>query len=336
MGNFIESLGMQAASGVVSGAMGMMLGAQNDTRQIEQQQKLQDMQIRGSKELSDYQFAKQLQMWKDTSYSAQKEQMIKAGLNPGLMYGMSGGGGTTTGSGGGGVSGASAPAGGREVQDMMGMGMQMQLLKAQKENIEADTANKQADTANKPLQGEQITTQTASIAQGIKNQELSAELTKLETRLKGIDERMKNETYKEQVDVIVAAADQAKNAVDRAKNQLEIDLATKNATIDKIRAEAVGAVLRNTLTEAQTRATEKGIQVDDATMNKMKKDIENAVRGLDQNDLRIQLEAWKAELEKSMPGIGNVLGRVLNGAMEQLSNLFTKRPLDTYEAPKKQ
>ena len=38
-------------------------------------------------------------MWKDTNYSAQMEELKKAGLNPGLLYGMSGGGATTIGTG---------------------------------------------------------------------------------------------------------------------------------------------------------------------------------------------------------------------------------------------
>lgn len=341
MGKFIDALG-QGAAGVATSLPGAILGiamqGANDRRQIRQQQKLQSMQIAGQKEMGEFNYAQQMKMWEETNYSAQKAQLEKAGLNPGLLYGMSGGGGATTGAQSGSVSGAAAPAGGGEAQAFAGMGIQgaqLGLLKAQKENIEADTANKQADTANKPLHGKQIEAQTESITQGITNQKLAAELTSVETRLKGIDERMKNETYKEQVDVIIAAADQAKNAVDRAKNHLEIDLATKHATIDKIRQEAVNSVLNATLTEAQTAATKQGVKLSEEQIKKMKADISQAARALDQNDLRIKIEAWRAELEKSMPGIGNVLGRVLNGAMENINHLFTGEDLPKYEAPKK-
>lgn len=163
-------LGLQLAGQVAGAGMGMILGGVNDRRQIEQQRKLQELQIAGQKEMSSYNFARQKQMWEETNYPAQVAQMKKAGINPGLIYGMSGGGGTTTGSQGGNVSGATAPQGGGEIQAMAGMGLQnalqAQLIAAQTENIKAqtektkvdtqktagpDTANIQADTENKIL-----------------------------------------------------------------------------------------------------------------------------------------------------------------------------------------
>lgn len=135
----------EVVNGVVGTGLGMMLGDYNDSRQREQQKKLQDIQIKGQKEMSDYNQGLQYDMWNKTNYGAQKEHMQKAGLNVGLMYGMGGGGGATTGSASGSVGGASAAqGGGAELQT----GMQLALMGAQKENIEADTANKKAATAN--------------------------------------------------------------------------------------------------------------------------------------------------------------------------------------------
>ena len=72
----------------------------------------------------------------------------KAGLNPGLIYGMSGGGGVTTGSGSGGsVSGGNAAGHSGEAtalaQTIVGLGLQ----RAQQKNIEADTKLKEAQAA---------------------------------------------------------------------------------------------------------------------------------------------------------------------------------------------
>ena len=53
----------------------------------------------------------QMQMWKDTNYAAQVEELKKAGLSIGLMYGKGGAGGTTTGAGATGVSAPQAPTG---------------------------------------------------------------------------------------------------------------------------------------------------------------------------------------------------------------------------------
>ena len=66
-----------------------------------QQQQMQDMQIKGAKELADYNYQKQMDMWKATNFGAQRAEMEKAGLSASLMYGGSGAGGGTTGSGGG-------------------------------------------------------------------------------------------------------------------------------------------------------------------------------------------------------------------------------------------
>lgn len=142
----LETIGTQAAGGI----LGMMFGKHNDKRQYEQQAKLSQLQMANDRAMTDYQHNKQLEMWKATSYVGQKEQMEKAGLNPALMYGMGGGGGVTTGAGAAHAGiGASAPQGGREIQDMMQMGLQLQMLRAQKENIEADTEVKKVDAAKR-------------------------------------------------------------------------------------------------------------------------------------------------------------------------------------------
>jgi len=169
----LAMLAMQKAGDTVSSAtntgLGLIVGGINDRRQIKQQGKLQEMQIKGMKEMADYNYGKQLQMWQDTGYEAQKAQMKAAGLNPGLMYGMSGGGGQTVGTGsGGGPTGGTAPVGGGEAMGMIGMGLQMELLRAQKDVMEsqaqknradaaltagAQTGNVKEDTENKILQG---------------------------------------------------------------------------------------------------------------------------------------------------------------------------------------
>jgi hypothetical protein len=107
------------------------------------------MQIRGQKEMTDYNTQKSYGMWLNTGVKGQMQQMKEAGLNPALMYGKGGASGGSTQITGGNVSGGAAPSGGREVQDGVSMGMQMksqmELLQAQKENVEADTVNKKAE-----------------------------------------------------------------------------------------------------------------------------------------------------------------------------------------------
>ena len=91
MPTFAAGLGMQAASQAASGligtGMGLLLEGHNDRRQLRQQEKLQNLEIKCSKELTDYNAAKQLEMWKSTNYPALVEQMKLAGLNPTKLLG---------------------------------------------------------------------------------------------------------------------------------------------------------------------------------------------------------------------------------------------------------
>ena len=124
----IATAGIGIGTSIVGGIADQIFGEFNQQRAL-----------RGHKKALKQQNDAAYEMWEKTNYSAQKEQMKKAGLNPALMYGMSGGGGVTTGP-------SSATAEGQAGNTNIGMGIQamaqLELLKAQKENIEADTEAK--------------------------------------------------------------------------------------------------------------------------------------------------------------------------------------------------
>ena len=162
---------MQAASS----AIGQIFAGMNDRRQIKQQDRLNKQQLEVDKEKMDYQQELGLQMWRDTNYAAQKEEMKKAGLSPGMMYGMGGGGGATTGDPGASVGANAAPKGGGEI-------MGLQLLDAQRKLKEAQ-ANK-ANTEAEKLKGvdtQEAQTRIASLTQGISNQKAVQALTQVQT-----------------------------------------------------------------------------------------------------------------------------------------------------------
>lgn len=140
-----QELGMQVAGSAVGAGMGMLLGGHERKQQLKQQTKLQNLQIAGQKEMGMFNREQQMKLWEDTNYGAQMAQLKKAGLNPGLIYGMGGGGGATTDVATGNVAGSQARQGG----EAAGMAIQMQqaaLMAAQTENIKADTEKKKADT----------------------------------------------------------------------------------------------------------------------------------------------------------------------------------------------
>lgn len=260
MGKAITDFLLQAGQGAVGAGMGMLLGGHNDRRQREQQQALQDMQIKGNKEMIDYQKAADLQMWNDTNYSAQMEHLRKAGLNPGLLYGMSGGGGVTTGGGAAGVSGSQAPTGGGEPQAMAGMGIQMGLLQAQKANIEAQTAKTKVETEKTAgVDTKEAETRILDLTQGIENKKALEAMTNVQTKIAQIEESIKGRTEEDTVRAIGWNAGKIMEEMDQAKYTTQISEATWRTKVQIVKTELVGMLLKNTLTKTQTQLTNQEI-----------------------------------------------------------------------------
>lgn len=263
--NLLEQIGEAAAtqgtSGLIGAGMGLLLQKSNDRRQIQQQQKLTEMQLNANKSMARYNNELQLQMWHDTNYKPQVEELRKAGLNPGLLYGMGGAGGATTGNpGGSGVSGAAAPAGGQEIMGMM-------MNKAQIELIKAQTANIQADTVNKPKTGLNIEASTASLTQGIENQKAIEALTKIETQIKEIEFDWKPEIQQ-------ATLEKMNYEIMLLWNEKEISEQTLTDKIQLVKAQTTNAWLTGA-------AIKQGIQVDKARINQMTQEILQGWEGLD-------------------------------------------------------
>ena len=137
--------------GVGPGVLGMMQGAFNMLgagQQHRRQKELMDIQFGNQQALNRQGHQLQMDMWNKTNYGAQLEHMKKAGLNPALMYGMSGGGGTTAGSQGGGSA-----SGGNAVQmhpmDMANMALidaERKLKEAQARELDSKTGVNEAQT----------------------------------------------------------------------------------------------------------------------------------------------------------------------------------------------
>lgn len=83
--------------GAIGNAIFGKTQADKDAEQLKQQGALQQQQIQGSEQLTDYQRQSQLE-YQQAQYAAQIKGMQENGLNPALIYGGSGGGGSTGGS----------------------------------------------------------------------------------------------------------------------------------------------------------------------------------------------------------------------------------------------
>lgn len=245
-----EELGMQAASGALGGIMGIALGAHQDKRQYNQAARMQHLQTEGMKKMTDYNMMKQLEMWEKTGYGAQKKQMMEAGLNPALMYGMGGGGGQSSNINTGNVGAGGGPNTGGEAQAMMGMGLQMNMQRAQVELMQAQARNLDADTANKPKTGENIGADTA-----LKG--LQGEVLKTQNEIQKLDMKMNTETYFSRLNEIVSRSIEQQEKGVIAGVQREIAEETINENITKIKEEAIGAGLQNAATRAGIALTQE-------------------------------------------------------------------------------
>lgn len=241
-------LGMQAAANTVDALFGIALEGHNDKRQLRQQGKLQDLQIKGNKEITDYNMMKQLEMWKNTSYPAQLKMMEAAGLNPGLMYGMGGGGGQSVGSGGGGVSGAQAPSGGGEIMGMMSKSNLM-MQAAQIENIKAQTENIKTDTVKKGgVDTQEGLARIKKLGADTTNTEEQTKLTRIQQRIDTVAANIAEDTEEEAIGQIENAWNRAIVELGRARIQFKVDEAT-----EKNRIETVGAQLANIYADSRLK-----------------------------------------------------------------------------------
>lgn len=289
----LEQIGEEAASqatgGLIGAGMGLLMEKHNDKRQIRQQQKLTDMQLAANQQMGLFNYEQQMKMWHDTNYSAQMAELKKAGLNPALLYGMSGGGGQTIGSTGGqNISTGHAPSGGGEIMGMM-------MNKAQIDLIKAQTANVQADTANKPKTGANIEASTQSITQGIENQQTQNALMKAQTAATNINA----ENTQTQTKVI-------EDQIQLLDRDVEISNATKEDKIRQIKAESVNSILTGESIKAK-------INVDNAQIEKMSQDIAQGWEN-------VNINKFKAQIEANFKGIGQVAGNLIEQIFKAIDN----------------
>ena len=178
----------------------------------------------------------QMEAWKKTNYSAQMDEMRKAGLNPALMYGQSGSTGTMGGQGGGAASKGAAPGQPGVNMQVAMMGAQMGLIQAQTQKVEAETEN-EAGGVKKNLQAayEQAMTKTA----GMKTDNYVNETTK-RAQIDKIRKDAVNEGLKKAV--MEAGVNLDKKKTDQLQNRIYQDWAKVGFTaLDSI----LGIVTKN-------------------------------------------------------------------------------------------
>lgn len=270
-----------------AGLTGLGMALKNTQRKQNQQDQKDLMNLQQQNQMGLNRQMQQIEMenWENTNYDAQKKQMEKAGLNPGLMYGGSGGGSMILDSG----SGGSAAGGQAQRQDIdtSGLGMQIQqmaLLKAQKDNIEADT-NKKNIEADK-LKGVDTGNIQAEIA-----------LKNMQTKNAELQNQLQNRSIEDTLDTIKANRDKAVADSAYASTEADVSATTKQAQIEKINAEAKNEAFKLAVMKS-------GIKLNDAQIQNMLE----------------QIKIGKFNAEKI--GLDQVKGKALNQVYEKVMKYF--------------
>lgn len=195
-GGFFGNVGnLLGPIGSIAGGLFGMFGQNRRMRQQMQHQKnLMGLQFQNQQALNRQGHELQLEMWNKTNYPAQMAMLKEAGLNPALLYGMSGGGGTTAGS----QTGGSA-AGGQAGMLDIGSALAAAKLGAEIENIKAQTKL----TENKGMTEEQnlilAKAETDIKVQNLDNMKAIYENLKKEGQRQGLENEFLKETLKDRI-----------------------------------------------------------------------------------------------------------------------------------------
>lgn len=245
---------------MVSGLGNQIFGEMNQAREL-----------RGQRKALAQQNAAAMDIWEKTNYKAQMGQLEKAGLNPGLIYGMGGAGGTL-----GGSSATAQGAAGTGAMDIAGAA-QIALLNAQRENIEADTENKRADKGKKEAE-----TPGAIADSTMKSQEAESR--------KGWTKVM-SETYGSELE--------ARQALAKTTYDLWVDGKLK----DGAEAEIAAKLKANAKTDEEIKAIQQGI-------DKMKVDIQTGKLNNEILELEKEMQT-ELGIDKNSPVWMKMIGRLI-------------------------
>lgn len=251
----------------IGAGLGLATANWQDKRQLEQQKKLQELGIAGSKEMGKFNQGLALEMWDKTNYKAQRQQMEKAGLNVGLMYGGGGAGGGTTSTPTGSVASGNAPSGGGEIGMGIQMGLTAEMQTAQIENIKANTEKTKVDTVKTAgVDTEAVVTGIAAMKQNTANAAIQEQILEFEKQIKGIEANIAERTQYDLIsqqrsiaDKLLGEAESAYNAGKLSReayedNLKQIKIATTEAQL-RVSAQKAGLIK----TDAETKAVNMSI-----------------------------------------------------------------------------
>lgn len=319
VGNLVSS-GMGLVGGVVDA---LDIGGNRKRRkQIEQQQKLTDIQVGANKELADYGMGISKEMFEHTGYGAQRRQMEEAGLNPALMYGHAGEGGSTMGAGAGSAGGGQASdEASQKMASTQARGMALQLAKLQSEveinKAQARNLNVAADKTE-GVDTELTKANIADITQSIKNKEVQEVGQKLQNDYDKIRNYISEKTADYDIGYVGYMAGQAREQWQILMNNREISDATKDEIIKNYELMNQNIISDMLLKSKQANLTE-------AQVGKIAEDIMQGWKDLEikeeQGDRRISNEERANDIKARYPTLHQLGGGIVNEVLITLDRL---------------
>lgn len=276
---------------IISGGLGLLGGLfKKDKNGLKNQQKLMQqaweyekegmgLQYNYGQQAADAEYRRNLQMWKDTNFKAQRGEMEDAGLSVGLMYGN--GGGSAASTAGGTATQPSAPN-----TNPVEVALQQQAMGLQLKQIEAQNrlANAQATK----------TIAEANKIAGVdtKGQELQNKWQEIENRIQTSRESIEQSNMK-------AAAANADKAIEDWKMSV-----LDREYLDKIQEDRVTRFVSEIAKiQKEGSLAESATDVNYQTARKIQKEVENFY--YDMITRRMSAEAAKESAENMLKKIEN-------------------------------
>lgn len=248
---------------IISGGLGLLGGLfKRNNNGLKNQQKLMQqaweyekegmgLQYNYGQQAADAEYKRNLQMWKDTNFGAQRAEMEDAGLSVGLMYGNGGGQAAST-AGGDGMQPSGLKMNPVEAAlQQQAMGLQLKQIEAQNKLASAETAKTLAE-ANK----------IAGV--DTKGQDLENKWQEIENRIQLSRENIAESN-------ITEAAANAKKAVELWKQE-----ALNTKYLDKTQEERVAKLVSEiALLQKEGAVQDSIVDVNYNTARKIQKEVEN-------------------------------------------------------------
>lgn len=259
IGNMIPGLGT-AAGGIIGGGLGLLGGLFGNGNSTEQQKELMDKAWEYEKEGMGMQYQygqaaanaaqqRNMEMWNQTNFGAQRQHMEDAGLSVGLMYGGGGQGATSQG------GQATQPSG--PTSNPVGMALQYKQIEQQNEAIKSQVMLNQAEAAK-------------ALAEAKKTGGVDTEKTESEIKWQEIENRIQES--REQI-----ASSNIKEAQANAKKAMEeFNQAMLNTEyLDKTQQQRIQTVTEQlSLIQKQGLKEEAVIDLTNAQATKIRKEID--------------------------------------------------------------